>query len=64
MLKLIWAIVFAFILFLVVRSSLISYIASNENIVAILVIFIMVIINTWVINLINKFYNKKARLDK
>lgn len=56
--KYIWSIVFALIMFWVVRSSLIPYIASNTDIVAIFVIFTLLIINSWIIGLINNFYKK------
>ncbi|AFU16901.1 hypothetical protein MC28_B25 (plasmid) [Bacillus thuringiensis MC28] len=46
------------------RSTFIPYIASNENIVALFVIFTVVIINSWIIDLINRLYKKKAELDK
>ncbi|PHE27949.1 hypothetical protein COF51_28860 [Bacillus pseudomycoides] len=59
MLKFIWSLVFALIFFGVVRGPLISYITSNQNIVAILVIFTVVIINSWIIDLINRLYKKK-----
>ncbi|EEM06520.1 hypothetical protein bmyco0003_49160 [Bacillus pseudomycoides] len=42
-----------------VRGPLIPYISSNQNIVAILVIFTVVIINSWIIDLINRLYKKK-----
>ncbi|WP_000911198.1 hypothetical protein [Bacillus toyonensis] len=64
MLKFIWAIAFALIIFFIVRSTFIPYIASNENIVALFVIFTVVIINSWIIDLINRLYKKKAELDK
>ncbi|PGX11817.1 hypothetical protein [Bacillus sp. AFS033286] len=64
MLKFIWAIVFALIIFFVVRSTFIPYIASNENIVALFVIFTVVIINSWIIDLINRLYKRKTELDK
>lgn len=63
MLKFTWAIVFALIIFFVVRSTFIPYIASNENIVALFVIFTIVIINSWIIGLINRLYKKKTELD-
>ncbi|ARJ25753.1 hypothetical protein B7492_32455 (plasmid) [Bacillus mycoides] len=63
MMKFIWAIVFALIIFFVVRSTFIPYIASNENIVALFVIFTVVIINSWIIDLINRLYKKKTELD-
>ncbi|QWI47390.1 hypothetical protein [Bacillus mycoides] len=63
MIKFIWAIVFALIIFFVVRSTFIPYIASNENIVALFVIFTVVIINSWIIDLINRLYKKKTELD-
>ncbi|MFK4316903.1 hypothetical protein EXW35_32015 (plasmid) [Bacillus mycoides] len=63
MLKFIWAIVFALIIFFVVRSTFIPYIASNENIVALFVIFTIVIINSWIIGLINRLYKRKTELD-
>ncbi|PGZ93863.1 hypothetical protein COE51_23365 [Bacillus pseudomycoides] len=59
MLKFIWSLVFALIFFWVVRGPLILYISSNQNIVAILVIFTVVIINSWIIDLINRLYKKK-----
>jgi len=59
MLKYIWSLVFALIFFWVVRGPLMSYISSNQNIVAILVIFTVVIINSWIIDLINRLYKKK-----
>ncbi|PHB21075.1 hypothetical protein COE80_22570 [Bacillus pseudomycoides] len=59
MIKFIYSILFAIILFFAVRSSLIPYIASNENIVAILVIFILIIINSWILGLISNVRNKK-----
>ncbi|MDH2882695.1 hypothetical protein [Bacillus cytotoxicus] len=64
MLKFIWAIAFALIIFLLVRGTFIPYIASNENIVALFVIFTVVIINSWIIDLINRLYKKKTELDK
>ncbi|EJQ37524.1 hypothetical protein IEI_05820 [Bacillus wiedmannii] len=64
MLKFIWAIVFALIIFFVVRSKFIPYIASNEDIVALFVIFTVVIINSWIIDLITRLYKKKTELDK
>lgn len=64
MLKFIWAIAFALVVFFLVRSTFIPYIASNENIVALFVIFTVVIINSWIIDLINRLYKKKAELDK
>ncbi|MGG3522540.1 hypothetical protein ABES33_22350 [Bacillus pseudomycoides] len=57
--KFIWSLVFALIFFWVVRGPLIPYISSNQNIVAILVIFTVVIINSWIIDLINRLYKKK-----
>ncbi|MGF9964488.1 hypothetical protein ABEX66_08510 [Bacillus rhizoplanae] len=60
MIKLIYSIVFAIILFLILRSSLIPYIASNKNIIAILVIFIFIVINNWILDLINKINKKKT----
>ncbi|WP_018768190.1 hypothetical protein [Bacillus sp. 105MF] len=65
MIKFIYSILFAIILFFAVRSSLIPYIASNENIVAILVIFILIIINSWILGLISNVRNKKkVELEK
>lgn len=64
MFKFIWAIAFALIMFFAIRSSLIPYVASNESIVAILVIFTLVVINSWIIQLINRLYNKKSELGK
>ncbi|MBJ8030468.1 hypothetical protein [Bacillus cereus group sp. N21] len=61
MLKFIWSLVFALIIFGVVRGPLIPYISSNQNIVAILVIFTVVIINSWIIDLI--VYIRKRRLN-
>ncbi|WP_392387804.1 MULTISPECIES: hypothetical protein [Bacillus cereus group] len=47
------------------RSTLIPYIASNESIIAILVIFTLIIINNWVMDLIDTINNKKkTELDK
>lgn len=64
MIKIIYSITFAIILFLLLRSSLITYIASNENIIVILVIFIFIVINNWILNLINKINKKKTELEK
>ncbi|HDR6289164.1 TPA: hypothetical protein QCU33_005282 [Bacillus cereus] len=64
MLKFVWAIVSALLIFFVVRSTFIPYIASNENIVALFVIFTVVIINSWIIDLINRLYKRKTELDK
>ncbi|MED1304301.1 hypothetical protein P4U65_27995 [Bacillus pacificus] len=64
MIKIIYSIIFAIIVFLILRSSLIPYIASNKNVIAILVIFIFIVINNWILNLINKINKKKTELKK
>nr|WP_242464085.1 hypothetical protein [Bacillus paranthracis] len=65
MIKFIYSIAFALILFFAMRSTLIPYIASNESIIVILVIFTLIIINNWVMDLIDTINNKKkTELDK